>query len=100
MFEKNLTKEIYDKIDAVLDRAEKLNILKNDRLSHLMDIEVAYKVFELDFDRWLDADDFNFTHDFVGIYGHINREKAYNCENCTNDIFSHFVPRYGTFKIG
>lgn len=39
--------------------------------------------------EWLNADDFNFAHDFYGIVNNINREKGFPATD-----FGFFVPRF------
>jgi hypothetical protein len=51
-----------------------------------MDIENADKAFNLRLEDLLNADDFNFAHDVVGIVTNINRK------NPTD--FNLFVPRF------
>lgn len=68
------------------ERAEKMEIYKGERFSLLMDIENADKVFNLRLEELLNADDFNFAHDIVGIVNNIDRR------NPTD--FNLFVPRY------
>ena len=67
-------------------RAEGMGIYHGERITLLMDIENADKVFDLKLDELLNADDGNFTHDIVGIMANINRN------NPTD--FNFFVPRY------
>ena len=38
-----------------------------------MDIESADKKFNMRLDDWLQADDFNFAHDYCGIQNNIKR---------------------------
>lgn len=72
-------------LGKIADRAEKLNLLMFDRISLLMDMEEAHKQFDLRLEDLLNADDFNFAHDVVGIQKHIDRE--------TKD-FNFFLPRF------
>ena len=67
-------------------RAEGMGIYHGERFSLLMDIENADKVFNLRLEEWLNADDFNFAHDIVGIVNNIDRR------NPTD--FNLFVPRF------
>jgi hypothetical protein len=84
MVNKNLEKQF-----AIVKRAESMGIvLGNDRLSALMDLEVANDTFALRLDDFLNADGFNFAHDFTGIQRYIDRNtKTFN--NC-------FYPRYAS----
>lgn len=67
-------------------RAEGMGIYNGERITLLMDIENADKVFNLKLDELLNADDGNFTHDIIGIIANIDRN------NPTD--FNFFVPRY------
>ena len=79
-------RERFEKIVKIIERAEAIGIAKKDRVTHLLDIENADKQFNLDLDDWMDADDGNFAHDFIGIYNHMNRRTGL-CEDF-------FVPRF------
>jgi hypothetical protein len=58
-----------------------------DALSLNMDIEKCHTDnFKLDLDGLLNADNFNFFHDVVGIHNNLNRQTG-KIENC-------FVPRF------
>lgn len=72
----------------ICERAEKMGIRQGDRMGAMMDIESADKKFNLRLDEWLNADDFNFAHDFCGIQSNIQRE----CFPATD--FGLFVPRF------
>lgn len=78
--------ELYDKIvgraESIMGRQTKgLN-----RLSLLMDIELADQKFKLRLQEWLDSDNDNFAHDWIGIQKNINRQ---------NKTFEkHFIPRF------
>lgn len=67
-------------------RAERLGISRTDRLTSVLDIELADKHWHLRLNDWMNADDFNFAHDFVGIQNHIDRE--------TKSFDNRFVPRF------
>lgn len=45
--------------------------------------------YNMRLDEWLNADDFNFAHDFYGIVDNINREKGFPATD-----FGFFVPRF------
>lgn len=72
-------------VNAIVERAEENNIAFLGKMSLLMDMELAYKHFNLDLDKLLTADDFNFAHDVCGIQRHIDRENL--------DFLNHFLPR-------
>lgn len=84
-------KERYEKYVAICERAENMGISKSDRLSSLMDVESADLKFSLRLDEWLKADDFNFAHDFLGIYSNINRKDGFPAKD-----FGLFVPRFSS----
>ena len=69
----------------IAQRAEGMDLYKGERISFLMDLENADKVFDLRLEDLLNADDFNFAHDVVGIVNNINRETL---------NFNHFLPRF------
>ncbi|HFD1725841.1 TPA: hypothetical protein QFM54_002481 [Enterococcus faecium] len=73
-------------IVAIVERADKMNLLAFDSLSAIMDLKLADSLYNLDLNRFLNADNMNFTHDFIGIQNNIDRE------NKTVDTL--FIPRY------
>lgn len=73
-------------ITKIVERADKLELLKSDRLNFMIDMEVATETFNLDLERMLEADNQNFAHDVVGIQNHINRE--------TKEFEGLFLPRF------
>ena len=95
---KRLTKEVYDNEKKIVDRAIEMGIAnENNRITHNMDIEWAYKYFNINFDKWLDADDENFAHDFIGIYNNIERSEVtrlYGKTETEVNLFNFFVPRF------
>ena len=44
---------------------------KYDATSILIDIGVADDVFDIDFDKWENASEMDFMHDFLGIIAHV-----------------------------
>lgn len=70
----------------IAERAEEMGIYHGERFSLLMDIENADKVFNLRLEDWLNADNFNFAHDIVGIVNNIDRRNPSD--------FNLFVPRF------
>lgn len=62
-------------------------------VSVMMDIESADLMFNLRLDDWLEADKFNFAHDFVGIRDNINRENGFPATD-----FGFFVPRFASLN--
>lgn len=67
-----MIKERYKKYAAIIQRAKEEGLHVNDKLSVLMDIESADRKFNIRLDEWLQADLFNFTHDFYGIIDHMH----------------------------
>lgn len=79
--------EMYKKI---VDRAIEMRIkLNDDIIGAIMDIESADKVFNLDLEKFLHFENFDFVHDFCGIQKNIVRT-----EYSTRD----FSSRFGFFK--
>lgn len=79
------TKEKMMMYVKVAERAEEIEIYNGERLKLLMDLENADNVFNLRLEDLLNADNFNFAHDVVGIVNNINRDTK---------EFGLFVPRY------
>lgn len=72
----------------IAKRAEEMDLYHGERMTLLMDLESADNVFNLRLEDLLNADNFNFAHDVVGIVNNINR-----AEFPAKD-FGLFVPRY------
>jgi hypothetical protein len=87
---KALTKTDYEFIDKIVDRAIKMGFYKDNRVTAHMDVANATKHFNMRLEEWLNADNFNFAHDIVGIYKAINREKY--PADFSNDPW--FLPRF------
>ncbi|KXZ22478.1 hypothetical protein AXI58_10140 [Bacillus nakamurai] len=60
-----------------------------DRMSLIMDLKCVNEEFNLRLEDLLNADDFNFSHDILGIQNNLNREER-KMENL-------FVPRFATY---
>lgn len=82
------TKEKFMTYVKIAQRAEEMRIYNGNRMSLLMDLESADEMFNLRLDDFLNADNFNFAHDVVGIVNNINRN-----EFPAKD-FGLFVPRF------
>lgn len=81
------SKADYQLIHKIVNRVMKFKINGYDRVTCDMDLIACHANGNpLDLQRLLDADDFNFCHDVLGIRQHINRETG-KLENC-------FVPRF------
>jgi hypothetical protein len=63
-----------------------------DKMTLLMDLESADRVFNLRLEELLNADDFNFAHDIIGIMRNVDRSE-YPVTN-----FNGFVPRFAGEK--
>ena len=74
-----MEKERYLKYVKICERAERMK---------LMDIESADKKFNMRLDDWLQADDFNFAHDYCGIQNNIKRGEFPATD------FGFFLPRF------
>ena len=74
------------RILAIANRAVKEGLNFHDRLSLIMDLELAHEKFNLRLDELLNADKFNFAHDIRGIQQHIDRRNK--------EFVDCFVPRY------
>ena len=81
-----MRKERLELIMKIAERAEELDLLMFDRLSLIMDLDFADSKFNLRLKELLNADNFNFSHDIVGIQQNIDRQ------NKTMSDF--FVPRF------
>lgn len=77
-------------VAKICDRAESLGIRKGSRLTATMDVNLAADHFNMKLSEWLNADDFNFIHDFVGIQNHIDR--------VTKTFDNRFLPRFAENK--
>lgn len=73
-------------IAQIVGRADNLGLLMDDRLSLMMDLDVANKQFNLRLTELLESDNFNFTHDILGIQNNIDRK--------TKTFINCFVPRF------
>lgn len=64
------------------------------RLDVIMDLESAHEDCPMNLSRFLDADDFNFAHDFFGIRRHMDRSKY------PGKLTDCFVPRHAAEEEG
>ncbi len=69
-------------------RAKAMGIMEGDAIGAIMDIDSADQKFNLSLDEFLEADNFNFAHDFIGIQENIVRESFPAAD------FGYFVPRF------
>lgn len=85
---KSRRKERHSKYASICARAKAMGIVWGDAIGALMDIESADKKFNLRLDELLEADNFNFAHDFIGIQNNIVRD-VYPATD-----FGFFIPRF------
>ena len=67
-------KENFELIAKIAKKAEEMNLLMFDRFSLIMDLECANDEFNLRLEEFLNADNFNFSHDINGIQNNLNRQ--------------------------
>ena len=85
---KPFTKAEITVVAKIIERADTMGLLSNDRLSLLMDLQVVNNQYPLRLYDMLAASDFDFVHDILGTQKNINRNKL--CvDNC-------FIPRFAT----
>lgn len=70
---KKLSKSEIELCDKIVTRAQKLGLYENNRITAFLDVQNAAKHFNMRLEDWLNAEDFDFVHDIVGIYKAINR---------------------------
>lgn len=87
---KKLSREEINLCDKIVARAQSLGLYEDNRVTAFLDVQNAAKHFNMRLEDWLNADDFNFVHDIVGIYKAINRI-AYPAD-FSNDPW--FLPRF------
>lgn len=73
-------------ITRICVRAEEMGIRKGTLITAMMDVDLADQHFKMKLTDWLNADVFNFAHDFVGIQNHIDR--------ITETFDDRFLPRF------
>lgn len=81
-----MTKDEMTLIMQIAKRAEDKGLMLFDRMSLIMDIEAVHAEIGLRLADLLNADDYNFSHDIVGIQQNIDRQSK-TLTNC-------FLPRY------
>lgn len=87
----DVTNEEMDLIQQIVDRGEEImdaqGMEPRDRVDMLMDLTACHaNGTPLRLAAMLEADDFNFAHDFFGIQSHIDRETA--------QMTGFFLPRF------
>lgn len=84
------TKEEFEIIVKICERAEAMNIAPKERITLIMDLDNLHADMGLNLEAFLAGDDSNFAHDIVGIQNHMNRS--------TGKLEDFFVPRYAQQK--
>ena len=85
-----IDKEKLELTMKIVNRVEKLGLMQTDRITALLDLEKATEHFNLRLEDMLNADNFNFAHDFVQIQNDIDR--------ATGKFSNRFVPRFAGRK--
>lgn len=88
---KKLTKADYELCDKIVKRAMKIGLYEDNQMTAHLDVTNAAKYWNMRLEEWLNADDFNFVHDIVGIYNNIVREYPVQFTN-------YFVPRFAGYE--
>lgn len=81
-------KDTFMTIVEIAKRAEEKDMLAFNRMSLIMDLEHANDEFNLRLDDLLNADEYNFAHDIIGIQNNLDRTSG--------KMKNLFVPRYAT----
>ena len=89
-----------DLINKINKRAYELGIMYGSQLDHTMDIDYAVQVFNIDLEAWLDSNDTDFMHDYVGIYRNIDRDAISLKHAASQNDFGTFVPRFAKENAG
>lgn len=79
-------------IEKIIDRAQKLKVLKMDREVAIAFMELATKHYDLSLERMLEGSDFDFMHDFVYMPQHFHKE--------TGTFDNLFLPRFSRQSLG
>lgn len=89
-FGEKMQKKRKSKYADIMVRATVMGLMNsNECVDRMMDIESADIKFQIRLNDWMNADDFNFTHDFLGIRDSINRSNGFPATD-----FGLFVPRF------
>lgn len=92
---KKLTREEINLCDKIATRAQSFGLYEGNRITAFLDVQNAAMYFNMRLEEWLNADDFNFLHDIIGIYKAINR--VAHPVDFSND--SWFVPRFAGREV-
>ena len=86
-----LTREHIELCNKIVDRLEMFptyHAMYNNRIAAFTDICAGVGNWHMDLYEWLNADDYDFLHDCVGIYQHINRTTT------PASLYGAFVPKF------
>ena len=92
---KKLSREEINLCDKIVARAQSLGLYEDNRVTAFLDVQNAAKHFNMRLEEWLNAKDFDFVHDIVGIYKAINRV-VYPVD-FSNDPW--FLPRFAGKEV-
>lgn len=84
---KTLKREDYELCDKIVKRAMKMGLYEDNQMTAHLDVTNAAKYWNMRLEDWLNADDYDFVHDIVGIYDNIIREYPVQFTN-------YFMPRF------
>lgn len=82
-----MTKEDKVLISEIAKRSEEMSIGNGNRLTRMLDLEVAHEQFNLRLEDFANAKAIDFIHDFCGIQGHVDRKNKEWVDDC-------FLPRF------
>lgn len=80
--------ERFELVMDIVKRSDEMGLLMFDRISLSMDVKLTDDEFNLRLNELLEADNFNFSHDIIGIQQNINRQGR--------KMTGLFVPRYAS----
>lgn len=92
---KKLSREEINICDKIVARAQSFGLYEDNRVTAFIDVQIAAKHFNMRLEEWLNAEDFDFIHDIVGIYTAINRV-VYPVD-FSNDPW--FLPRFAGKEV-
>lgn len=81
----------YQLMQSIAERASAKNLMQSDQVSLIMDLSVAHESYNLRLNELLNADNFNFSHDIVGIQQNIDRVNS--------KMLGRFIPRYASHSM-
>lgn len=90
MIKWKISKEDTEVIAKIVKRAKEAGV-QRDNLSLLMDISIAHQNCPLRLQELLEAKNFEFMHDVIGIVNHLNRD--------TGELEDFFLPRHAKPEV-